>query len=76
MLTKSGYRLDAVVEVNGKQVGVEVDGPYHFIGRQPKGRTVLKHRQVPNLDDISLVSVPYWEWNKAKHDCQKKQHKH
>jgi hypothetical protein len=31
-LTKSGYRLDALVEVKGTKVGIEVDGPYHFVG--------------------------------------------
>ena len=77
VLTKSGYRLDAVVEVNGKQVGVEVDGPSHFVGRTrtPTGSTILKNRQVPNLDldGIPLVSVPYWEWDKFKKDSDKKQ---
>ena len=33
VLLKSGYRIDAVVEVNGKQKAVEVDGPSHFIGK-------------------------------------------
>jgi len=37
VLLKSGYRIDAVVEVNGKQVAVEVDGPSHFIGRELTG---------------------------------------
>ena len=60
----SGYRIDAVVEVNGKTIGVEVDGPYHFIGRSksPTGSTILKRRQVSSIDGIELVSVPYWEW--------------
>ncbi len=30
-LTNTGYRLDALVEVKGTKVGVEVDGPYHFL---------------------------------------------
>ena len=61
----SGYRIDAIVEVNGKAVGVEVDGPWHFIGnsRSLLGRTIIKRRQVPAIDGIELVSVPYWEWN-------------
>jgi len=31
----SGYRMDAIVEVNGngKTIGIEVDGPFHFIGK-------------------------------------------
>mmetsp|Transcript_1826 Transcript_1826/g.3979 ORF Transcript_1826/g.3979 Transcript_1826/m.3979 type:complete len:785 (+) Transcript_1826:138-2492(+) len=65
VLMDSGYSIDALVEVNGKKVGVEVDGPYHFIGKgtSPLGSTVLKRRQVPSIDGIELVSVPYWEWN-------------
>jgi len=66
VLLKSGYQIDAVVEVNGKQVAVEVDGPSHFIGRELTGSTILKHRQVAIVDGIRVVSVPYWEWNKLK----------
>ena len=73
VLTKSGYRLDALVEMNRKKVGVEVDGPFHFLGTNPNGSTILKHRQVTNLDGIPVVSVPYWEWNKLKKDSEKKQ---
>ena len=73
VLTKSGYRLDAFVEVNGKKIGIEVDGPTHFIGRNPNGSTILKHRQIPNLDNIPVVSVPYWEWYEFKKDSDKKQ---
>jgi len=32
----------------------------------------LKRRQVTNLDGISVVSAPYWEWNKLKKDNEKK----
>eukprot|EP00984_Skeletonema_dohrnii_P018054 scaffold8343_cov94-Skeletonema_dohrnii-CCMP3373.AAC.2 len=75
VLMDSGYRIDAIVEVNGKTVGVEVDGPSHFIGRSksPTGSTILKRRQVPLIDDIELVSVPYWEWDKLGNDEVKKQ---
>ena len=72
-LTESGYSIDALVEINGNSVGVEVDGPSHFIGRQPNGATVLKRRQVKSIDRLSLVSVPYWEWNKLRKDRDKKQ---
>eukprot|EP00984_Skeletonema_dohrnii_P008050 scaffold2949_cov92-Skeletonema_dohrnii-CCMP3373.AAC.1 len=65
VLMSSGYRIDAIVEVNGKTIGIEVDGPSHFIGRsQPTGSTILKRRQVPSIDGIELVAVPHWEWNK------------
>ena len=72
VLLKSGYRIDAVVEVGGKQIAVEVDGPSHFIGRELTGSTILKHRQVAAIDGMRVVSVPYWKWNKLKHDTEKK----
>jgi hypothetical protein len=71
----SGYRIDAIVEANGKTIGVEVDGPSHFIGesRSLLGRTILKRRQVPAIDGIELVSVPYWERIKVGRNKTKKQ---
>jgi len=73
VLLKSGYRIDAVVEVNGRQIAVEVDGPSHFIGRDPIGKTILKHRQVAALDGMKVVSIPYWEWDKLEKDSNKKE---
>ena len=72
-LTRTGYRLDALVEVKGTEVGIEVDGPSHFVGRGATGRTLLKRRQMSSLDEISIVSVPYWEWNDLGKDRGKKQ---
>jgi RAP domain/FAST kinase-like protein, subdomain 2 len=62
--TDSGYSLDAVVGFQGNRVGVEVDGPFHFLGQSqsPNGATVLKHRQLRALESWKLISVPYWEW--------------
>jgi hypothetical protein len=74
VLTPSGYRLDAIVKVNGMKVGIEVDGPSHFVNREPTGSTLLKRRQVSSLDDIRIVSVPYWDWDKFElEDHMKKQ---
>jgi hypothetical protein len=73
-LTQSGYRLDALVQINGNMVGVEVDGPSHFIDRTPTARTLLKHRQVTMVDGIPLVSVPYWEWQNLADRKAKQQH--
>jgi len=73
VLTKSGYRLDALVEVNGMKMGIEVDGPSHFVSREPTGSTLQKCRQVHALDGITVISVPYWEWNKLGTDRGKKQ---
>eukprot|EP00984_Skeletonema_dohrnii_P013444 scaffold5572_cov83-Skeletonema_dohrnii-CCMP3373.AAC.2 len=75
VLVGSGYRIDAIVEVNGKQVGIEVDGPSHFVGnsKSPTGSTILKRRQVPLIDGIERVSVPYWKWDEVGKDQAKKQ---
>lgn len=61
-LAESGYRLDALVEVDGKRFGIEVDGPFHFVSKTPNGSTFLKRREVTTIDKmVRLVSVPYWE---------------
>jgi hypothetical protein len=73
VLTPSGYRLDALVEVNGAKVGIEVDGPSHFMNQEPTGSTLLKRRQVSTLDNIPIVSVSYWEWDKLGNERAKKQ---
>jgi hypothetical protein len=75
VIMDSGYRIDAIVEVNGTTVGIEVDGPSHFTGKggSPTGSTILKRRQVPSIDGIELVSVPYWEWDKLGKNEVKKQ---
>ena len=72
-LTKSGYCIDALVEVNGKNIGIEVDGPSHFVGRKPNGSTLLKRRQVNTLDEIEVISVPCWEWYNLRKDIVQKQ---
>ncbi len=50
-----------------------MDGPSHFVGRKQMGITLLKHRQVNTLDEIQVISVPYWKWNKLGMDGVKKQ---
>jgi len=60
---ESGYLLDALLTINGKKIGVEIDGPFHFIGRRLNGVTILKRRLVPNVDNIPIISLPYWELN-------------
>ena len=72
-LTKSGYRVDSLVQLSGEKIGVEVDGPSHFIGKEPNGKTILKRRQVYKIDRIQIVSVPYWEWDQFGNDHRKKQ---
>jgi hypothetical protein len=72
-VTESGFSVDALLEINGKHIGVEVDGPSHFIGRKQTGATVLKHRQVTMVDKIPIVSVPYFEWNRLGKDKDEKQ---
>jgi hypothetical protein len=59
--TEEGYSLNFVVEWQGQRVAIEVDGPYHFVGRKPSGATLLKRRQLRHFG-WHLVSIPYWEW--------------
>ena len=66
--TAQGYSIDAVVHVNGRDVAVEVDGPYHFVGHSPTGATVLKRRQL-HVAGWPLLSVPYWEWGALDNDA-------
>lgn len=73
-ITESGYSIDALIKVDGKKVGVEVDGPGHFENKTANGSTILKRRLVvaASNDINSIVSVPYFEWNKMT-DRRKKQ---
>jgi hypothetical protein len=71
--TTSGYKVDALIEMSGKKIAIEVDGPSHFINKQPNGRTAMKRRQVTSIDMISVISVPYWVWNQLGTDQVKKQ---
>ena len=65
-----GYSIDLVVEWRGDRVGVEVDGPFHFLGREPNSATLLKRRQLRHLG-WRLVSVPYWEWDEVVGSSQR-----
>jgi len=64
------YSPDVVVDWRGERLTVEVDGPSHFVGREPTGATLLKRRQLEHFG-WWLVLVPYWEWNEQSHCDQK-----
>ena len=68
--TPLGYSLDAVVDFEGREVAVEVDGPWHFVGRAPNGRIALKRRQLRAAGWL-LLSVPYWEWDELEADAER-----
>jgi len=72
---KDNYRLDAVVKIGVDQirVGIEVDGASCFAGRNPRGGTILKRRQIAHLEGIRVISVPYWEWMRLGKDRYSKQ---
>jgi hypothetical protein len=69
--TKVGYSLDAFIVYRGDRVGVEIDGPSHFVGRSstPTGSTVLKHRQLRALEGWKLISIAYREWDEICDDA-------
>jgi len=66
VVLEEGYSLDLVVHWRGERLAVEVDGPSHFVGREPNGATLLKRRQLKHFG-WRLVSVPYLEWNDQDH---------
>ena len=72
-LTESGYIIDALVEMHGRRIAFEVDGPSHFVRRRPTGSTILKRRQVACLEGVEVVSVPYWAWDELGNDVIGKQ---
>ncbi|KAL7481743.1 hypothetical protein ACHAW6_007413 [Cyclotella cf. meneghiniana] len=74
VLTRSGYSIDAIIEMGDNKIGIEVDGPSHFIGHNPNGSTTLKRRLVTAMDNIPLVSVPFWEWNELQSQEEKHQY--
>ena len=80
VVTQSGYSLDAVIVFRGNRIGVEVDGPSHYVGQtqSPNGATLLKRRQLRTLEGWTLVTIPYWEWYAIDtgSDKEKKEKKH
>ena len=64
------YSVDALVDFEGREVAVEVDGPWHFVGGAPTGATALKRRQL-RAAGWALLSVPYWEWNELEADAER-----
>ena len=52
---------------------MEVDGPSHFFGRTPAGRTVLKRRQL-RAAGWALLPVPYWEWDALRGKAAKQKY--
>ena len=72
--TQSGYSVDAIVEINDEKIAIEVDGPCHFIGREPDGAMMLKQRQIMTIDELPLLSIPYWEWNELRSHEDKHQY--
>ena len=69
---EEGYSLDLVVDWRGGQLAVEVDGSFHFVGREPTGATLLKRQQLRHFG-WRLVSVPYWEWAELNHSDKLRQ---
>jgi len=70
---EEGYSLDLVVDCGGEElIAIEVDGPSHFVGREPTASTLLKRRQLRHFG-WRLVSVPYWEWDELNHSDRLRQ---
>ena len=82
---KTGYSIDMIVQDSGRGMGgernsstgtwaVEFDGPSHFLtSRAPTGATLLKRRYLQLLGH-TLVSVPYWEWERCQGAGEREQY--
>ncbi len=72
---ESGYGIDALVVVNGRKIGIEVDGCGRFIGKSNllRGNTILKRRQIRAVDSIEHISVTHWKWTNLGEDLKKRQ---
>jgi hypothetical protein len=82
---KSGYSIDMMVHDSGRGMGgerssstgtwvVEFDGPSHFLtSRAPTGATMLKRRHLLGMGH-TLVSVPYWEWERCQGAGEREQY--
>ena len=82
---KSGYSIDMLVHDSTLGMGgessssastwaVEFDGPDHFLAsRAPTGATLLKRRSLQLLGH-TLVSVPYWEWERCQGAGEREQY--
>ena len=63
---RTGYSLDLALP--SSRVGVEVDGPSHFLlpdgrgVRKPNGPTLLKRRLLAAAG-WRVISVPFFEWD-------------
>ena len=68
-LTECGnFRIDAALPAS--RIAIDVDGPSHFVrgaeGRpRPNGNTLLRRRLL-EASGWRVVSVPYFEWDKAR----------
>ena len=72
--TPEGYRLDFVIHVDGERVGIEVDGPNHFVANTilSTASTHLKHRQLCRLSSLRTLIIPYFRWNETGHTLGRK----
>ena len=80
---KSGYSIDmhdSTLGMGGESSSsastwaVEFDGPDHFLAsRAPTGATLLKRRYLQLLGH-TLVSVPYWEWERCQGAGEREQY--
>ena len=64
------FSVDIMVEVEGRRVGVEVDGPTHFTCVEPYSvlpATALRQRLLVGAQRCdAVVSVPFFEWRSRR----------
>ncbi len=58
------FTIDIVIEVEGRRLAVEIDGPSHFTQphRTVNGETAYRNMALA-ARDYTVVSIPYFEWD-------------
>lgn len=72
--SNSGIIVDLLVKVNGRTLAVFVENPGHFCGRRPCGSLLLKRRQIQSVDNLELLSIPYYDWINLQNIQAKRQY--
>ena len=71
------FSVDVMVEVEGRQVGVEVDGPSHFTAVEPYTvlpATALRRRLLVGAQRCdAVVSVPWFEWASLRRNAKREE---
>lgn len=63
LVARNLLSIDIAVTTEGRQIAIEVDGPFHFPvnARTPLGHTMIRRRLL-RAAGWTVVSIPWYEW--------------